>query len=1208
MNKNISQSQRKQFRGFPREYSLAPLWAWNDDMRAAEIVRQLDEMQAQHVHEAMIYPTVGLIQPYLSPAYFEAYVFALREAKKRGMRLWVYDDYAWPSGTAGGQLLLQYPEYRMPVCRFFRYTLTASDPRNFCITLPPGRILCVWAESLNIAGDKKQHFSLVDSVMDSVLEWQAPAGEWSVNLALVTNVEVKPEASTGSRWSSNIYGYLDVLNPAAVRKYIEMVYESHYKAAPEFFGSTMPGFFTDEPGFLYDGRIDGGRDRLQLGYDSRPGAIKEDTYAGNPALHGYYRSLPWTHDCLRQFQQRYGYDLRSKLPELTSKEGGDLRVWYDFTRLISDLFVGSYSRQISAWCESHKTAFTGHWSEGVSRGDWLGAAAQQQVPGIDILGGQSVFGKLITLPRQIASVARMTGRSRVLAETHGVTAWDFEMADKVRLADMLTVLGVNLHAPIDHAYSFRGMRKHTKNPPGCYHAPAWQHQKHFSDRVARLCMVLSMGDAGVETAILYPSQACLLNTLRDISSNERLEQHMRTVFMMLLGAQVESDFLIESLLQQTHVAKGRLVCPGAQYHTIILTGVQVLAPETFLTLTEFVKTGGRLILFEGVPEQDQYGCPAPAVWLQLLEKAVKFQPDKEDVLSACRRGGVIVLAADPVSMFSHSAVLTHGSKDALFYGGERLTVFAPAYPQEMTVDLGRLHKLAELGFVVEKPKEGVVYDYSWEVSVNGSQWKEIGSFKQAGRIHNISLDSLPASGNSKKTNTIPARYVRLIVKSGADRFFGLNAFTVKYLEDATGVVKLWQPPETEVSFWRKLAGADNPAPLQFLAEKGSVCDSLVMSARTVGNDRVTAVVNRSDKQLKLTAQLLPPYRGHTVEHWDLNSGEIAPVALESQSKQVSEFKMDLAPFECRVLALTAVKPASITQPQILARNYKLSGEVKGPWSFRPERFNAFPLLAGKVRFACPTEPEKWLPAENGAIPKPLRLVPRVMFECVFEIEQMPRSRVELLFEEDLLAELHVNGKQIVMTPRRNRYLDAFGMSVAIDNFLQEGRNRVTGLYMPEIYERTMDGIFYRADLIQPTFDVFLLGDFAVVKDRIVSPVCRLDGRSWQMQGYPYYSGTGVYTIKSALPAEHSGSDLWLEVAARNGVVELCDAQGRSLAVKIAPPYLFNISQNRFQGMLELQAKVTGTIGSLLTKQNMGALLGSTVKQYNTGLECVRLWI
>ncbi|WP_126582631.1 hypothetical protein [Tengunoibacter tsumagoiensis] len=39
----------------------------------------------------------------------------VREAAARDMKVWLYDEFNWPSGAVGGQLLAAYPQYMMRV-------------------------------------------------------------------------------------------------------------------------------------------------------------------------------------------------------------------------------------------------------------------------------------------------------------------------------------------------------------------------------------------------------------------------------------------------------------------------------------------------------------------------------------------------------------------------------------------------------------------------------------------------------------------------------------------------------------------------------------------------------------------------------------------------------------------------------------------------------------------------------------------------------------------------------------------------------------------------------------------------------------------------------------------------------------------------------------------------------------------------------------
>ncbi|MGW5668899.1 glycosyl hydrolase, partial [Micromonospora sp. NPDC003776] len=86
-------------------------WFWNGKLTEAELSRQLDEMKSNGVEEFFIHPRQGLGGEfgasenayYLSKDYFDKVGFALTEAKRRGMKAWLYDDLNWPSGFAGGR-------------------------------------------------------------------------------------------------------------------------------------------------------------------------------------------------------------------------------------------------------------------------------------------------------------------------------------------------------------------------------------------------------------------------------------------------------------------------------------------------------------------------------------------------------------------------------------------------------------------------------------------------------------------------------------------------------------------------------------------------------------------------------------------------------------------------------------------------------------------------------------------------------------------------------------------------------------------------------------------------------------------------------------------------------------------------------------------------------------------------------------------------
>ena len=81
----------------PEEFSPVPFWFFND---------RPDE-------EKILHPRIGIPEdiPYLSDAYFQAVRFIVKSADSLGMKIVLYDEGMYPSGSAHGMVAAQNPEY-----------------------------------------------------------------------------------------------------------------------------------------------------------------------------------------------------------------------------------------------------------------------------------------------------------------------------------------------------------------------------------------------------------------------------------------------------------------------------------------------------------------------------------------------------------------------------------------------------------------------------------------------------------------------------------------------------------------------------------------------------------------------------------------------------------------------------------------------------------------------------------------------------------------------------------------------------------------------------------------------------------------------------------------------------------------------------------------------------------------------------------------
>ncbi len=184
------------------QYGPAPFWTWAGNITPEKIDRDLKRFRDMEIYELVIMPLYGLVQPYLGRDYLRLYEHACKRCRQYDQKIWIYDEFNWPSGTCAGKVLREHPEARKKIIRFEFPGIGQSGQPTWKIEEYAG-------------------FDL---------------------------------AAYGSEWSLNSTGYLDTLSAPAVGHYIRMTHEAYRDAIGGYFRDVILGFFTDEPVLLRAGR------------------------------------------------------------------------------------------------------------------------------------------------------------------------------------------------------------------------------------------------------------------------------------------------------------------------------------------------------------------------------------------------------------------------------------------------------------------------------------------------------------------------------------------------------------------------------------------------------------------------------------------------------------------------------------------------------------------------------------------------------------------------------------------------------------------------------------------------------------------------------------------------------------------------------------------------------------------------------------------
>ena len=440
----------------PREFSQAPFWFWNDDLFEEELTRQMDDFQAHGVHAFVIHPRAGLPESigWMSERMMAFMRFTIEEAANREMWVILYDEGMYPSGSSSGQVVAENPAYRTRglVSVDLDEVEAGSVVRGVRIGSDGEPELASGQTLVAIVRRRRNGHRI------AVVDRAARDGHSFIR-GLHFREQDPPRRANRKEVPENHPPAADILNPEAVRCFIRLVYQRYYDEFGRHFGKTVPAIFTDEPSLLAKGAERG--------------------------------MVPGTTGILRHVNAFLGYDFTEHLPVLWHKDEprADLHR-RNYNRAVQARLEETFYRPISAWCDDHGIALTGH----PMGPDDIGHLRHFHMPGQDIVwryiepGKPSALeGEQSTQGKCASSAMIHLGRRRNLNEYCGAFGHNFTFKEMQWLANWLLIRGCNLLSPHAFYYSVRGPRVDERPPDVGPNSPWWSKFKPFAEATSRLC-------------------------------------------------------------------------------------------------------------------------------------------------------------------------------------------------------------------------------------------------------------------------------------------------------------------------------------------------------------------------------------------------------------------------------------------------------------------------------------------------------------------------------------------------------------------------------------------------------------------------------------------------------------------------------------------------------------------------------------------------
>ncbi len=187
------------------EFTPIPFWFLNDYFEEAELKRQLMDFCDKGVYGVVLHPRIGVPDEigYLSDEFFDVISYIVETANSLGMKVVLYDEGMYPSGSACGQVVKANPEL---AARGIIISDNADDG-EVVANLSDGRFIVYKKTEGTLRGI---HYGEDD-------------------------------------WDEGAPKVADILNEDAVELFIKLTHDEYYKHLSKYFGNTIIGIFTDEP-------------------------------------------------------------------------------------------------------------------------------------------------------------------------------------------------------------------------------------------------------------------------------------------------------------------------------------------------------------------------------------------------------------------------------------------------------------------------------------------------------------------------------------------------------------------------------------------------------------------------------------------------------------------------------------------------------------------------------------------------------------------------------------------------------------------------------------------------------------------------------------------------------------------------------------------------------------------------------------------------
>ena len=536
-----------------------PFWFINDFVDKNEILRQLDLMKDAKVTEIIVHPRDGIVDTgFLTKRFFEDIEFIVKSAATRNIKVWLYDEDAFPSGNEGGIIAMEHPEFVAQTLE--RYKFTIEKDGAFKAELGKAKAIKAFRIRRGEVTDlsdcfgsersawflKSYPFEYFPSVVAK--EHRRSATYFPKRVFYSDDLKRGDELVifVAKRFLPiNRYGScVDNLNKKCVDKFKKDVYGAYFAKIPKGILKNVVGIFTDEPS------------------------------AGS--------FPPWSDGLPDEFYKQHKYSLTENLYKIfdgDDESAAKLRV--DYFKTCSGLFYKNYVKNLAEYCHENGMRFIGHFeaeenpyyqtlkANNVYKNQWA-----LDYPGFDCItdnvgdNGENI--ELFIGAKLVSSVANQKGANLTICECFGVNPFNFGLNGMKKVAGWLFIAGATTLVPHGFYYGYSGRRKYDAGKSFFFQDENFKDYPKFAEFSLKYGKLLTDSQSKAKTLLVYPNYEFADFALKDdLTQFKRAVKKFQTVFRFLLENHIEFD-LTDCDYIENHFTRNARV-GRKKYENVIIT-------------------------------------------------------------------------------------------------------------------------------------------------------------------------------------------------------------------------------------------------------------------------------------------------------------------------------------------------------------------------------------------------------------------------------------------------------------------------------------------------------------------------------------------------------------------------------------------------------------------------------------------------------------